>query len=200
MRLVGLTGGIASGKSTVARFFAELGAPLVDADQLAREVVAPGTAGLEAIARRWPDTVQGGVLDRSKLGAYVFADPAQRAELNAITHPLIAAEAMKRTAALGERGEPAAIYEAALIVENGLDRGVDGLIVVSVPPAVQLRRLVERDGLSEADAQRRLAAQAPLEEKLRKATWIVDNSGALEFTRTQVGDIWRRVVSGEGKR
>ncbi len=133
MRTVGLTGGIASGKSTVARFFADLGAPVIDADQLARDVVAPGTPGLDTIARRWPETVEGGVLNRAALGARVFADPAQRAELNAITHPLIAAEALKRSAALAEAGAPVALYEAALIVENGLDAGLDGLIVVSVP-------------------------------------------------------------------
>jgi dephospho-CoA kinase len=200
MRLVGLTGGIASGKSTVARMFAELGAPVIDADLLAREVLAPGTPGLAEVARRWPQVMKEGQLDRKALGAVVFADAAQRAELNAITHPRIAAEAMRRTAALADQGAPAALYEAALIVENNLDRGLDGLIVVSVPPALQLERLMAREGLSEREARVRLEAQAPLEEKVRRATWVIDNGGERELTRARVGEVWRAVLAGEGKR
>lgn len=198
MRLVGLTGGIASGKSTVARMFADLGAPVIDADLLAREVVAPGTPGLAEIAKRWPEVVVGGVLDRAKLGAKVFQDPVQRAELNAITHPRIAAEAVKRTAVLAERGERAALYEAALIVENNLDRAMQGLIVVSLPPELQLQRLREREGMAESEAQARLAAQAPLEEKLRRATWVIDNRAEREQTQARVREVWREVLLGEG--
>src|SRR4051812_9500936 len=124
MRVVGLTGGIASGKSTVARMFAALGAKLVDADLLAREVGAPGTPGLTAIANRWPEVVVDGQLDRKALGKKVYADPLQRAELNVILHPLIAAEAAARMQALEEAGEKVGIYEAALIVENNLDSGM----------------------------------------------------------------------------
>lgn len=193
MKLIGLTGGIASGKSTVAKMFAGLGAKVIDADLLAREVVAPGTPGLAQLAARWPDVILDGALDRKKLGAKIFADPAERAALNAIVHPLIAAESMKRAQAFAEQGEPAVLYEAALIVENGLDAGMDGLIVVSVPEPVQLQRLVEREQLPEAEARQRLSAQAPLAEKLARATWVVENSGSLAQTRAQVERVWREI-------
>ncbi|MBS2030521.1 MAG: dephospho-CoA kinase [Deltaproteobacteria bacterium] len=197
MRVIGLTGGIASGKSTVAKMFAALGAKLIDADLLARQVVEPGTPGLAQVAARFPDCVVNGVLDRKKLGARVFADPAERAALNAIIHPLIAQAAMARTAELADAGEKAVIYEAALIVENKLDAGMDGLIVVSVPEDVQVARLRARENLGGPEAKQRLAAQLPLSEKLARATWIVDNSGDVERTREQVSRIWRE-ISGSG--
>ena len=196
MRVIGLTGGIASGKSTVAKMFAALGAQLIDADLLARQVVEPGTPGLAKITARFPECVVNGVLDRKKLGARVFADPSERAALNAIVHPLIAQAAMKRTAELADAGEKAVIYEAALIVENKLDAGMDGLIVVSVPEDVQVARLRGRENLSEPEAKQRLAAQLPLAEKLARATWIVDNSGDLPQTRAQVERIWREIQQG----
>ena len=196
VRVIRLTGGIASGKSTVARVFAELGAPVIDADALAREVVAPGTPGLREVAARFPDCMVDGALDRKKLGARVFADAHERAALNAIVHPRIAQAALERREALEARGERAAIYEAALIVENGLDRGMDGLVVVGVPEAVQLQRLMARDGLAEPEARQRLAAQLPLSEKLARATWVVDNAGSVAQTRAQVQHIWGEILSG----
>ena len=196
MRVIGLTGGIASGKSTVAKMFAALGAQLIDADLLARQVVEPGTPGLAKITARFPECVVNGVLDRKKLGSRVFADPSERAALNAIVHPLIAQAAMKRTAELADAGEKAVIYEAALIVENKLDAGMDGLIVVSVPEDVQVARLRGRENLGEPEAKQRLAAQLPLAEKLARATWIVDNSGDLPQTRAQVERIWREIQQG----
>lgn len=196
MRFIGLTGGIGSGKSTVAKMFAALGAKVIDADLLAREVVAPGTPGLAQLAARWPDCIADGALDRKKLGARIFADPAERAALNAIVHPLIAAETMRRAQAFADAGEKAVLYEAALIVENKLDAGMDGLIVVSVPEPVQLERLVQREKIPEAEARQRLAAQLPLAEKLARATWVVDNSGELEATRAQVARIWCEIQAG----
>lgn len=203
MKLYGLTGGIASGKSTVARALRSLGATVVDADQLAREVVAPGQPALEDIRARWPQVVAAdGTLDRKALGAVVFADPEARAELEAITHPRIAARSAELLGDARDRGEPVAFYEAALLVEKGLDAGFDGLIVVSAPEAVQVQRLMTRDALDEASARQRLAAQAPLARKLERATDVVDNAGNLEQTQAQVEALWKKLVdqaSGEAE-
>jgi dephospho-CoA kinase len=194
-RVIGLTGGIASGKSTAAAMLRELGAPLIDADELAREVVEPGTPALAEIVARWGSGVLApdGQLDRKKLGALVFADESQRKELNRITHPRIAAAAQERLAALRQAGAPAVVYEAALIVENQLHRGMNGLIVVSVPPDVQQRRLMQRDGLSEDEAEARLRAQLPLANKIAVATHVIDNSGTLQQTRSQVQNVWKQI-------
>jgi dephospho-CoA kinase len=178
-RVVGLTGGIAAGKSTIARCFAALGVPVVDADKLARDAVAKGSPGLrEIVAAFGPEVLlPDGTLDRQALGARVFADAALRARLNAITHPRIAELGAAQIAAHAARGAPYVLYEAALIVENGLQRGMFALVVVSVDPVVQLARLVKRDGLSEEQAQARIAAQMPLDKKLEVADFVIDNSG-----------------------
>ncbi len=178
MRVWGLTGNIGAGKSTVARLLVARGVPVVDADQVAREVVAPGTEALREIAARWPQVVSAaGTLDRKALGALVFHDPREREALNQITHPRIAREAAARMAALAGAGETVAVYEAALIVENRVYTGLDGLIVVAAPEAVQLARLLRRDGMTEAEARARIAAQLPAAEKLRHATFAIDNAG-----------------------
>jgi dephospho-CoA kinase len=191
-----LTGGIASGKSTVARMFVELGAPVVDADLIAREVVAPGQPALADIVRAFGAGVldAAGELDRKKLGAIVFADDAKRRALNAITHPRIAAVTQSRLAELRARGEPVALYEAALLVENNIHHGLDGLIVVSTDEARQRERLAARDALDAAAVGARLAAQAPLAEKLAAATWVIDNSGSLDDTRRQVNALWQTLT------
>jgi dephospho-CoA kinase len=179
MRVWGLTGNIGSGKSTVARLLTAKGVPVVDADQVAREVVAPGMPALREIAARWPSVVSAdGELDRKALGAVVFGDPAERAALNQITHPRIAGEVAARLGALAGAGHPVAVYEAALIVENGMHRGLDGLVVVTAPEDVQLARLRLRDGMTEADARARIAAQLPVAEKLRHASFVIDNRGS----------------------
>jgi dephospho-CoA kinase len=196
VRVYGLTGGIASGKSTVARLFAAQGAKVIDADLLAREVVAPGTFGVAQIAARWPEVVADGALDRKKLGAKVFGSELDRAALNAIVHPLIAQAAQKETERLAQQGEKVVLYEAALIVENKLDAKMDGLIVVSAPESVQLARLRLREGLTETEARQRLAAQLPLQEKLARATWVVDNAGELAQTQAQVARIWSEIAKG----
>ena len=187
MRVWGLTGNIGSGKSTVARLLAARGVPVIDADRIAREVVAPGTEALREIAARWPPVVSAdGALDRKALAALVFADPRERAALNQITHPRIAREAAARVAALAAAGQPVAVYEAALIVENRVYEGLAGLVVVTAPEEVQLARLHRRDGMTEAEARARIAAQLPAAEKLRHATFVIDNAGSEEDLAAQV--------------
>jgi dephospho-CoA kinase len=199
VRLVGLTGGIGSGKSTVSEMFRALGASVIDADQVAREVVQPGTEALVEVARRFPGTVDAqGHLDRAALGARIFSDPAERAALNAILHPRIQAEVQRQTAELAAAGVETVLYDAALLIENGLHHGMDGVVVVWVPAQLQRARLMARDGLSEAEAQARIAAQAPLETKRALATWVVDNAGSREQTREQVVEIWKALRVGAG--
>lgn len=195
MIVIGLTGGIASGKSTVASMLRELGAPIVDADLLAREVVEPGRPALAEIVDRFgPDMLDAdGRLDRKRLGEHVFSDPKARAALNAIVHPQIAIASRAALAELGSAGNPVALYEAALLVENQIHRGLDGLIVVSAPEPVQVERLCQRDSIDEAAARSRLAAQLPLAAKLAVADWVVDNGASREHTRAQVESIWREV-------
>jgi len=194
MRVVGLTGGIASGKSTVSAMFRELGAQVIDADQVARDVVEPGTPGLEEVARRFPGVLDpSGQLDRAALGRRVFADPAERRALEAILHPRIRTEVARRTEALARAGVTVALYDAALLIENALHRGMDGVIVVSAPEAVQRARLAARDGLDDAAITARLAAQLPLADKRAHATWVVENGGSLDETRAQVRRIWEQI-------
>ncbi|MCB9563513.1 MAG: dephospho-CoA kinase [Kofleriaceae bacterium] len=189
--VIGLTGGIASGKSAVAAMLRERGAAVVDADLVARQVVEPGQPALDDIRARFGDDVLAadGTLDRKKLGERVFADPAARADLNAITHPRIALASQSEIAAWQARGAHVVFYEAALLVENGAHRGLDALIVVAVPPDVQVARLRDRDGLDEAAARARLASQLPLDAKLKHATWVIDNGGDLAATRQQVAQV-----------
>jgi dephospho-CoA kinase len=200
VRLIGLTGGIATGKSTVSRRLGERGLPIIDADHLAREVVAPGQPALAEIAQRFPGVVSAdGVLDRKGLGARIFADPSERAALNAITHPRIQQAVLERSVALAEAGTPVAVYDAPLLIENRLHEGLDGVILVVAPPDVQRARLMARDGSSAADAEARIAAQLPLAEKRQHATWLIDNGGSLEATLAQVdalADTLTRLASG----
>jgi dephospho-CoA kinase len=195
-RFVGLTGGIATGKSTVTRMLRELGATVLDADEIAREVVAPGSEGLAEIAKRFPGVVVDGALDRKALGARIFGNETERLALNAITHPRIQARVMERTAALHERGVDVVVYDAALLIENRLHELMDGVMLVVATAAVQLERLMKRDGLSQAEAKARIASQMPLDEKRKVARWIIDNSGTLEETRAQVGKVWLEVTRG----
>jgi dephospho-CoA kinase len=179
VRIWGLTGNIGSGKSTVARMLAAGGIPVIDADLVAREVVEPGKPALREIASRFPGVLRrDGSLDRKALAARVFADAGERAALNAIIHPRIAEEVALRMATLAEAGERVAVYEAALIVENGLQRDLDGLIVVSASPKTRIARMRLRDGTSESEAEARIASQLPEEEKARHATVVIDNSGS----------------------
>jgi dephospho-CoA kinase len=198
VRVVGLTGGIASGKSTVARAFAALGAEVIDADQVARDVVAPGQPALDDIVRAFGREVllPDGTLDRKRVAARVFADAEARRALNAITHPRIAAETARRIAEAAARGARLVVYEASLLVENGLHRGFEALVVVSLPPEDQVRRAVERDGMTADEARARLAAQLPLAEKVAAADYVIDNAGGPDETRRQVEAVWRDLLAG----
>jgi dephospho-CoA kinase len=200
VRLIGLTGGIATGKSTVSRRLAELGFPVIDADVVAREVVAKGQPALDEIARRFPGVVSAdGTLDRKALGARIFADAAERAALNAITHPRIQQAVLERSLALAEAGVPVAIYDSPLLIENRLHEGMQGVILVVAPPLAQRARLLARDGLSAEAADARIAAQLSLDEKRPFATWIIDNGGSLEDTLAQVdrlGEVLRQPLPG----
>ena len=196
MRVYGLTGGIASGKSTVSGVLRELGAHVLDADVLAREVVEPGTPGLAAVAQRFPGVVgPDGRLDRAKLGAHVFSQPAERAALNALLHPLIAQRFLEATQALAEAGVRRVVYDAALLIENKLHERMDGVVLVWVPREVQKARLMARDRLDAAAAEARLASQLPLDDKRPYATWVIDNSGTQESTRRQVEEVWRHILA-----
>ncbi len=194
MRVWGLTGNIGSGKSTVARLLASRGVPVIDADEVAREVVLPGTPALREIAARWPDVVRDGALDRKALAARVFSDSKEREELNHIVHPRIAEEVSARMGALAGAGVPVAVYEAALIVENRLHDGLDGLVVVNAPEAAQIARLRTRDAMSEAEARARIAAQLPAAEKIRHATFVIENSGNEKDLAAQVDRLLEKMV------
>lgn len=189
--VVGLTGGIGSGKSTVARMFADEGVPIVDADQVAREVVEPGTEGLDAVVEAFGEGVLAadGTLDRKKVGERVFADAGARKQLESILHPRIAQASMAHFARLAGEGHPYAIYEAALLVENGSYRMMGALVVVTASEATQIARVRARDGLSEADARARIAAQLPLEDKVRVADYVIENDGSLEAVRRRTREV-----------
>ena len=192
MRTVGLTGGIGSGKSAVSRLLRTYGAVVVDADLVAREVVDVGTPGLAAVVDAFGAEVlqADGSLDRAALGRRVFSDPAELARLNAITHPLIA----ERTGALFRQaagaGAPVLVHDIALLVENGLSRDYDAVVVVAAQPATQLDRLVQQRGMSEDEARARIAAQLPLEDKLAVATHVIRNDGPVEELAPQVERLW----------
>lgn len=193
---VGLTGGIASGKSLVACLLAERGAVVIDADVLAREVVEPGTAGLRAIVERFgEDMVDAqGRLDRARLASVVFSDPRARAGLNAIVHPRVRALSEEREAASPPGS--VVVHAIPLLVETGQRSRFDEVVVVDVPEDIQLARLMGRDGLSRADALARIAAQAPREERRAAATWIIDNSGTQQETSAQVDRLARHLGLG----
>ena len=190
-RVIGLTGGIASGKSAVAKRLRDRGAVVVDADAIAREVVEPGQPALaDLVARFGPDVVGAdGRLDRTRLGAIVFADPDARTAINAITHPRIVARSTERFRAAGDAGAGVVFYEAALLVETGRHEELDGLIVVIASPAVQERRLIERDGHAPAAARSRIAAQLPAAAKRAAATWVIENDGELAALDRRVDEV-----------
>jgi dephospho-CoA kinase len=187
--LVGLTGGIASGKSTVSRQLAELGCQVIDADVLAREVVAPGEPALAAIVDAFgPEVLQpDGTLDRARVAAAIFADPAMRKRLEAITHPAIRARRQAKLDELTARGfDGIVVQDAALLIEVGGHLDMDRLVVVYAGPVEQRERLMRRDGLHADEAKRRIASQMPLAEKAALAHYVIDNSDSPEETAAQV--------------
>ncbi len=198
--VIGLTGGIGSGKSTVARMLAERGATVIDADQLARAVVEPGQPALAELVARFGAAIltPDGQLDRKRLGAIAFADPTARGDLGRITHPRIAAASARAIAEASDAGVGVVFYEAALLVENRAHAGLAGLIVVSVPPEVQEARLVARDQLTPEDARARIAAQAPLADKLAAATWVIENTGDREALAAAVDQVIADIEARHG--
>ncbi|WP_326676728.1 dephospho-CoA kinase [Streptomyces sp. NBC_01237] len=190
MLKVGLTGGIGAGKSEVSRLLVGYGAVLIDADRIAREVVAPGTPGLAAVVDAFGTGIllADGTLDRPALGAIVFADADRLAALNAIVHPLVGARSAELERAAGP--DSVVIHDVPLLTENGLAPLYDLVVVVDATPETQLDRLVRLRGMTEADARARMAAQATREERRAVADLIVDNDGPLEALEPRVREVW----------
>lgn len=195
--LIGLTGGIASGKSAVADLLAEHGAVIIDSDRLAREVVEPGTPGLAAVVARFGTGVLAadGALNRAALGRIVFEDPSARADLEAVVHPLVRARAAELAASAP--ADSVVVEVIPLLVETGQAGRFDHVVVVDVDPAVQLARLQARDGFSAAEAAARVAAQASRERRLAAADVVIDNSGSPADLAAAVDRLWARWRSQE---
>ena len=192
---VGLTGGIASGKSTVSAMLRELGAVVIDADQLARDVVAPGTPGLAAVVEEFGPGVltETGELDRPAVGRIVFADEAARKRLEAIVHPLVFEE-ITRLESDAPQGA-VVVHDIPLLAESGRAESFDAVVVVDAPPELQLSRMVEDRGWSREDAESRMAAQASREDRLAIATHVIENEGTLEELRAQVDELAKRLFA-----
>ena len=202
MLRIGLTGGIASGKSTVARAFVALGVPVVDADALYHALVAPVAGAPSPLVTRLAESAGGrfagvvgpdGALDRSALGRIVFADATARLDLEAVTHPAVAEAAEAALQALMKAGHPWALYDVPLLYERALEAKFAGVVVVWVPREVQLARLAARDGIVGEAAEARLAAQLPLDAKRARAQWVVDNAGTREQALRQVRAVYDEV-------
>ena len=197
---IGLTGGIGSGKSMVAQRLRDLGAAVVDADAIAREVTAPGGPAYAAIVRAFGQSVLccDGSLDRKALAARVFADEAARRQLNALTHPHIRQRMAEEGARLAATpGVGVIVFDIPLLLEttDGSDLGLEGVVVVTAADAVRIARLTARDGLTPRDARQRLDAQMPLAQKVARADWVIDNNGSAEQTREQVVKLWEALLA-----
>lgn len=199
MRKVGLTGGIASGKSTVSGMFRELGVPVIDADMIAREVVAPGSRALEAIVDAFGAEIltDEKSLNRARLGEIVFSDPTKKKVLEGILHPEIIAEQDRRLKDLEREGRtPVAIVDAAVMIESGSWKRFDSLVVVDCDESQQISRLRLRNGMNEDEAVRRVDAQMPLSEKVKYADYVIDNRGSIDDTRKQVEELMKLLSRG----
>ncbi len=199
-RVIGLTGGVASGKSTVAGMLAAQGAWVVDADQLARRVVAPGTPALSEIARAFGREVLGpdGTLDRRRLGDLVFADAGARERLNQIVHPRVLELSREEIEGALADGAKVVVYDVPLLFETGREREFSATLVVYADPETQLARLQRRSGLDRSAAQARVDAQMPLAQKRSLATWVIDNSGGLAETQAAVDRLWQDQLASPG--
>ncbi len=201
-RVIGLTGGIGTGKSTVARLLAELGAVVIDADAIVHELQAPGSPALAEIAAALGSDVldAAGALDRARVAERVFRDPALRQRLNAIMHPRVGAEMARRTDAARRAGAPLVVLDIPLLFEtrprdrDAARRGNDATVLVYAPPSLQIDRTVARDGCTREEAERRVAAQLPIDQKRALADYVVDNAGALADTERQVRDLFAKLV------
>jgi dephospho-CoA kinase len=191
LKLIGLTGGAGSGKSTVAEMFRELGAVVVDADEATHAVYASGSEGFNQVVREFgQEYVRDGQIDRARLGEVVFHDEGARSRLNAIVHPLVRQWMADRTAEAFDDGAKVVIHDVPLLFENGLEGVYSDVVLVYTPAAVQLARLTEGRGLSMDRANAMLAAQMPIDEKRGRAQHLIDNSGTPEETRDQVRKLW----------
>ena len=197
MKIIGLTGGIACGKSTVSRALRAHGAAIIDADALAHELSQPGQAIFNAYVERFGRGIvtAGGTLDRAAIAARVFADPTVRTEVDAITHPLIRAAAEERLRAARAAEKRAAVLDVPLLFEAGWDTLADETWVVALPEEEQMARLLARDKtMCESDARARIAAQMPLREKCARADVVIDNSGTKEEVREYIGKLWKERI------
>jgi dephospho-CoA kinase len=197
VKLVGLTGGVGSGKSTVADMMRELGAQVVDADEATHAVYEPGSPGFDAVVREFGgEYVDGGHIDRSRLGELVFHDDDARRRLNSIVHPLVRDWMAQRTAEAAERGAEVVVQDVPLLFENGLERLFSTVVLVYAPEEVQVERLVSGRGITPERARAMIAAQMPIESKRGLAHHVINNSGAREDTQAQVKAIWKQLTTG----
>jgi dephospho-CoA kinase len=198
MLLVGLTGGIGSGKSTVARLFADRGAIVVDADVLAREAIATGTPGFARVVERFgPDVVGAdGDLDRTAIASIVFSDEAARRDLEAIVHPEVGRRLLEAVEAHRDRAD-VVVFDAPLIVEGGFGDGLDALVVVTAPREEQVARLIRDRAMPAEEAEARIDAQAPTEAKVARADHVIVNEGSLAELESRVDEVWRALVAAE---
>ncbi|MEQ1690509.1 MAG: dephospho-CoA kinase [Gemmatimonas sp.] len=198
---LGLTGNIASGKSSVARQLATLGATIIDADQLAREVVAPGTPAFDAIIARFGSGViaPDGALDRAALRRLVFHDSPAREALNAIVHPAVGRLRDARLSEAVARGDQVVISDIPLLFEVGLEQAFDGVLLVDAPSSVRLERLIRDRGLTAADAQAMIDAQWPSARKRAGATWVIDNDGTPAQLEVRVATLWHHILEQSGR-
>jgi dephospho-CoA kinase len=196
MIIAGLTGGIASGKSTVTGFFSDAGAWIIDADKIAREAAKQGTPGYDRIVAIFGRTIllPDGEIDRKRLGDIIFNDPGKKALLNGIVHPRVFERAAEMIKQIGIRAPDAVvIMDVPLLLETGMQKNLAEVIVVYVPETIQLERLMRRDGIDEQAAMARIRSQMPIEQKRQQATIVIDNSGSLADSRRQVMAIFRRL-------
>jgi dephospho-CoA kinase len=197
LKLIGLTGGVGSGKSTVSAMLQELGAEVIDADEASHAVYEPGSPGFAAVVREFgPEYVLDGRIDRAKLGELVFHSMDARHRLNDIVHPLVREWMAARTAEAAQRGAEVVVQDVPLLFENGLERLYSTVVLVYVPETLQLKRLIEGRGLSDERARTMIAAQMPIEEKKMLAHHVIDNSGSRETTRKQVESLWKQLTRG----
>ena len=196
MKLVGLTGGVGSGKSTVAVILRELGAAVIDADEASHAVYEPGTPGFAAVVREFGKAfVRDGGIDRKALGELVFKDPGALQRLNAIVHPLVREWMAERTIEAVERGAEVVVQDVPLLFENKLESLFVTVVLVWVPREVQVERLVSGRGFTRERAREVIAAQMPIDEKRNRATHVIDNTGSIESTRSQVERLWQTLTT-----
>jgi dephospho-CoA kinase len=202
MLVVGLTGGICSGKSTVAAMFERLGAIIIDADRVAHELQVPGQPLFQAIVSAFGRQIVGedGRIDRRRLGAIVFSDPKARAGLEEILHPAIVEECGRRIQQARASGAAVCLLDAALLIESGRHARFDRMVLVEASEAVQLERLMARMGLSREEAMQRIRSQMPLEEKRRHAKFVIENGGSLKETERQVRAVWKHLSAEASSR